>query len=316
MCLIGTTNICCKSHSFCYKNLNPCILIRLHTDIGSFSTLGPLAIVILLFFALRVRLAFVLPSRKGQRHDTVARNEKLPSNLPEKCTTEAAIGREPDNFSKGTSNTLRLPPLTTSPAATIYRSQHSANRSLAPLTQEHKRLISTRKDQQAQVFKDVTANKESAATAPRQPLVDLYIYYFLVLTFVVLPTSSTAILRTFHCEALADNNEYMIVDYNLQCYTSEHYAYLLFCGIMILVYPVGIPLLVRRRYLHCLFPDYIYTRFSSLEQYFVLLFRRRSHINPKCHSLEASLRQRSEDQTLRSLSFLYMYYRPEFWYFE
>ena len=102
-------------------------------------------------------------------------------------------------------------------------------------------------DQQIQTSECMINDKERIATL-RRNLMDLHIYYFLVLTFVVLPTSSTAILRTFHCEALADDNEYMIVDYNLRCYTPEHHAYLFYCGIMILVYPVGIPLLVRRQH--------------------------------------------------------------------
>ena len=50
--------------------------------------------------------------------------------------------------------------------------------------------------------------------------------------------------------------------------------------------------------------------------YFVLLYRNRDRINPRVGNTAIALRKRSEDKSLHSIDFLYMYYRPEHWWFE
>ena len=52
-----------------------------------------------------------------------------------------------------------------------------------------------------------------------QCMIRNHLRYFIILTFVVLPTASTAILRTFHCERLSDGREYLVVDYVRFCPT-------------------------------------------------------------------------------------------------
>ena len=127
----------------------------------------------------------------------------------------------------------------------------------------------------------------------RQQIIQEYQRLFIILTFIVLPTASTAILRTFHCEELADGREYLIVDYNTNCEDEEYYSYITFCVIMCFIYPIGIPML-----------------------YFVLLYTNRDRINPRVGNTAIALRTRSQDKSLQAIDFLYMYYRPEHWWFE
>ncbi|CAM9902456.1 unnamed protein product [Phaeothamnion confervicola] len=73
----------------------------------------------------------------------------------------------------------------------------------------------------------------------------------LVLTFLIYSSVSTVIFQTFKCVNTGDG-EYLRADLTLECYTAEHRCYMGFAGVMIFIYPVGIPLsflwlLVRHR---------------------------------------------------------------------
>ncbi|KAG5179505.1 hypothetical protein JKP88DRAFT_326500, partial [Tribonema minus] len=67
---------------------------------------------------------------------------------------------------------------------------------------------------------------------------------FLVFTFVIFSGVSTIVLQTFACETLEGTGiSYLRADYSMKCQTSEHSAYMVYAGFMILVYPIGIPAL-------------------------------------------------------------------------
>ena len=65
----------------------------------------------------------------------------------------------------------------------------------------------------------------------------------LLLTFLVYSPSSSNVFRMFACERLDDGNEYLRADYRILCSDNKHRALQLYAGIMVLVYPVGIPLM-------------------------------------------------------------------------
>ncbi|CAM9718324.1 unnamed protein product [Scytosiphon promiscuus] len=65
----------------------------------------------------------------------------------------------------------------------------------------------------------------------------------LLLTFLVYSSVSSLVFQTFACETLDDGVEYLRADYSIQCTDPKHKVFELYAGIMVMVYPVGIPLL-------------------------------------------------------------------------
>ncbi|CAM9981073.1 unnamed protein product, partial [Scytosiphon promiscuus] len=65
----------------------------------------------------------------------------------------------------------------------------------------------------------------------------------LLLTFLVYSSVSSMVFQTFACETLDDGVEYLRADYRIYCTDTKHKAMEVYAGVMILVYPVGIPLL-------------------------------------------------------------------------
>ena len=63
----------------------------------------------------------------------------------------------------------------------------------------------------------------------------------LFIMFIVYSPVSFAIFQTFVCEKLDDDVEYLRADYSLTCSTGIHAGMMAYAGLMILVYPVGIP---------------------------------------------------------------------------
>ena len=121
-----------------------------------------------------------------------------------------------------------------------------------------------------------------------------HINAILLLSFVVLPTTSVTVLRTFHCEEFKDiDARFLSADYARQCGTPEHASMVIYAIFMILVYPVGIP---------C--------------AYFAILFTKRDRINPNADSTASKLSRRRTDKSLAPIEFLFKYVRPERWWFE
>lgn len=66
--------------------------------------------------------------------------------------------------------------------------------------------------------------------------------FFLYISFFVFSTISTQVFQTFVCEEYEDGKSYLVVDSQLECYTTEHKQNMAYAGFMIFLYPVGIPL--------------------------------------------------------------------------
>ncbi|CAM9202855.1 unnamed protein product [Ectocarpus sp. 8 AP-2014] len=61
-------------------------------------------------------------------------------------------------------------------------------------------------------------------------------------SFLVYSPVSSTIFQTFSCETLDDGVTYLRADYRIDCDSSKHLAMEIYAGLMIFVYPIGIPL--------------------------------------------------------------------------
>ena len=118
-------------------------------------------------------------------------------------------------------------------------------------------------------------------------------YIFLVVSFAILPSVTTIIFQMFPCENIDPNNQdsmsdyYLIADYSIDC-SSERYKFgTTFASFMIIVYPIGIPVL-----------------------YFIQLYRRRDEI------MQSDNDRAGPSSDLVVYKFLFQHYKSRFWYFE
>ncbi|GMI20590.1 hypothetical protein TeGR_g10141 [Tetraparma gracilis] len=133
--------------------------------------------------------------------------------------------------------------------------------------------------------------------------------YFLALTFLVLPSISIKIFSTFACRTFdGEYGSFLKVDYSIDCMSDEHKLAEKYALVMVLFYPVGIPVM-----------------------YLVLLYRKRALLDPgqvkfthelgdEQKGMEKAMEERTkleeDDPSLASLSFLYSAYEPQCWWFE
>ncbi|CAM9682270.1 unnamed protein product [Pylaiella littoralis] len=146
---------------------------------------------------------------------------------------------------------------------------------------------------------------------------DKYTTVALTMAFLLYSTISTVIFRTFTCDELDDVGErYLRADYGIDCDSSRHRAFQIYAGLMILVYPIGIPI-----------------------AFAVMLWRKRSIINPpkevlppggvalnnlrgspeageQQHGLAKEPDPRLSDRRIAQTAFLWRAYRPGAYYFE
>jgi hypothetical protein len=113
---------------------------------------------------------------------------------------------------------------------------------------------------------------------------------FLTMTFLVCSKCSTTVLQTFACDQITKDASYLRADYSISCNTQKHVYYQIYSGIMILVYPIGIPVL-----------------------YAVILWHQRALLNPKDTAL---VERRKRNYHLNKTRFLWEIYRPSVYYWE
>ncbi|CAB1111282.1 unnamed protein product [Ectocarpus sp. CCAP 1310/34] len=70
---------------------------------------------------------------------------------------------------------------------------------------------------------------------------DKHLSIALFIVFAIYSSVSFTIFQTFMCETLDDEVEYLRADYSLTCSTSTHTIMEVYAGLMVLVYPIGIP---------------------------------------------------------------------------
>jgi hypothetical protein len=80
-----------------------------------------------------------------------------------------------------------------------------------------------------------------------------------LISYFVLVNVSTQIFRVFQCETFDDGRSYLVADYSIDCDAPDRSFYLAYGSVMILVYPIGIPLvyaMVLVAYRHQINPDW------------------------------------------------------------
>jgi hypothetical protein len=119
----------------------------------------------------------------------------------------------------------------------------------------------------------------------KQAAIDGAVSLFLGLTYLVFSSVSTTVFDTFNCKSFGDDErEFMMSDQSVDCGTAKHAAYQVYAGVMMVVYPVGIPTL-----------------------YGVLLWRAREQLREE---------GREGQEKLHKIAFLWQDYEPELWWFE
>ncbi len=121
-----------------------------------------------------------------------------------------------------------------------------------------------------------------------------FLQVFLIITFVVLISSSTAVIHFFRChdfpEADGGTKRYLYKDYSVDCDGDKYQTLVPYAVLCIFIFPIGIPAL-----------------------YATLLYRDRRFLSTKrARELEANLGNRN----IGHLLFLVQNYRPEYYWFE
>lgn len=76
----------------------------------------------------------------------------------------------------------------------------------------------------------------------------------LLVAFLVYSSVSSVVFQAFACDDLDNGKRYLRADYKIDCNSPKHRAFQIYAGLMLLLYPVGIPavytcLLFKHRYL-------------------------------------------------------------------
>lgn len=88
----------------------------------------------------------------------------------------------------------------------------------------------------------VAKRRSFGSEAALQKIRQKHVSMVLLITFLVYSSVSATVFQSFACEDLDDRKNYLRADYRIECDSSKHRAFQVFAGIMILVYPVGVPL--------------------------------------------------------------------------
>jgi hypothetical protein len=116
-------------------------------------------------------------------------------------------------------------------------------------------------------------------------------YWFLMLTYLVLPPVSRKQFQILSCVEVAGGS-YLRVDTSIDCNAAKFRSFYVLDLVFILMY-LSIPLV-----------------------WLVLLYGRRQRLNPKTSDPKKAIALRDEDPTLRPLAFLFSVYEPRLYFWE
>lgn len=131
----------------------------------------------------------------------------------------------------------------------------------------------------------VATRRNRGSEAALQKVRQKHTSMLLLMSFLVYSSVSAKVFQTFACEHLDDGREYLRVDYRIECDSSKHRLFQVYAGIMILVYPVGIPLV-----------------------YAFLLYKNRRVLRNKV--------ERQTSPQVQPISDLWVPYKPERWFYD
>ena len=84
-------------------------------------------------------------------------------------------------------------------------------------------------------------SRNGHSTRAKQMAKNKHLSVGLFLLFIMYSSVSYTIFQTFACDSLDSGVTHLRADYNLECWTKTHVAFVTYAGFMILAYPVGIP---------------------------------------------------------------------------
>ena len=82
-------------------------------------------------------------------------------------------------------------------------------------------------------------------------MLEMYWGALFLILFLIYPSTSAAIFATFQCEKLSDSTSWLRADLSIDCDSPTHLAYRWFAGFMVLLYPIGTPVLYWRLLRRC-----------------------------------------------------------------
>ena len=142
----------------------------------------------------------------------------------------------------------------------------------------------------------------------KQQATDHRVVSLLIISFLVFTSVSTTVFQNFVCESFDDGSSRLVADYSIDCNNPIHKAYEAYSGIMIIIYPIGVPAL-----------------------YMIFLWKSKDRINPpdslvvrddERHLVKGAVLQKEKMklrltyEDIADIGFLYETYKPRCWYFE
>lgn len=130
-------------------------------------------------------------------------------------------------------------------------------------------------------------------------IVSKYMSVAILFLSLTLPFTSTIIFSVFPCHDIdpdsqvSGDNSYMTADYSVSCESDRYYFALVWAVLMILVYPIGVPVLFA-----------------------CLLYRSKHDITSRYEVLGDERKEIARARRLEAVRSLFDAYRPEYWYWE
>ena len=152
----------------------------------------------------------------------------------------------------------------------------------------------------------------------------------LIFSFIIFPSVSTKIFQTFSCDTLDNRESFMRVDYSVDCNSVEYDFAQTWAVIMILFYPLGIPL----SYFCILFGNRKSLNPSSkvkedeegreernqlaikIQERMTEIFEEDENLTFETAKEKAKAEVREEDESIDRFKFLFDAYEPQMWWWE
>jgi hypothetical protein len=135
-----------------------------------------------------------------------------------------------------------------------------------------------------------------------------FITAVIVITFLIFSPTSITIFEAFACEEFDDGSKLLIADYSIDCKSPAYRYFAGYAGVMILVYPCGIPLA------YYMILTY-YHKFVNPSARLVVREEERHLVDKRIIQAEKA-RLRDTYDEIAHITFLYENYSPRRWYFE
>lgn len=160
---------------------------------------------------------------------------------------------------------------------------------------------------QFMVLRAKRLNERNPSYTAQRSIQDTITVSFLI-SYFVLVNASTKVFQVFQCETFDNGQSFLVADYSIDCNAPDRSLYLSYGSLMILIYPLGIPLI-----------------------YATILFRNRKLINPDWRKVidsseksfvsnriiqKEKIKVRGTYTEIKNIKNLYDSYTPKRWYFE